>query len=85
MRSGEAVNRSADSAAGGRAPADGASRLGTFAARRLGTHALYVEADGNIRIETVAAARGVRPWSMPPASGAARAAEAARRTAKLDQ
>ena len=36
-----------------------------FAARRQGTHALYIEADGNIRTETVAAARGARPWSMP--------------------
>jgi competence protein ComEC len=36
-----------------------------FAARRQGTHALYIEADGSVRIETVAATRGVRPWSMP--------------------
>ena len=36
-----------------------------FAARRQGTHALYIEADGNIRTETVTAARGARPWSMP--------------------
>jgi len=36
-----------------------------FAARRGGTHALYIGADGSIRIETVAAARGARPWSMP--------------------
>jgi competence protein ComEC len=36
-----------------------------FAARRQGTHALYIERDGSVRIETVAAARGVRPWSMP--------------------
>jgi competence protein ComEC len=60
-----------------------------FAARRQGTHALYIEADGSIRTETVAAARGTRPWSMPQvsgrASGAARAADAARRTATLDQ
>jgi competence protein ComEC len=36
-----------------------------FAARRQGTHALYIEADGNLRTETVTAARGARPWSMP--------------------
>ena len=56
-----------------------------FAARRQGTHALYIEADGSIRTETVAAARGVRPWSMPSATGAARAADAARRTARVVQ
>jgi competence protein ComEC len=60
-----------------------------FAARRQGTHALYIGADGSIRTQTVAAARGVRPWSMPQvsgrASGAARAADAGRRTATLDQ
>lgn len=36
-----------------------------FAARRAGTHALYIGADGSVRTETVAALRGVRPWSMP--------------------
>jgi competence protein ComEC len=56
-----------------------------FAARRQGTHALYVEADGSIRTETVAAARGARPWSMPhkPPDGADGASEAPR-TAELD-
>jgi competence protein ComEC len=39
-----------------------------FAARRAGTHALYIDADGSIRIETVADVRGTRPWSMPPRS-----------------
>jgi competence protein ComEC len=34
-----------------------------FAARRQGTHAIYVEEDGRVRIETVAATRGERPWS----------------------
>ncbi len=34
-----------------------------FAARREGTHALYIEDDGSIRVETVAQARGQRPWS----------------------
>jgi competence protein ComEC len=34
-----------------------------FAARRGGTHALYIEDDGRIRMETVAQARGQRPWS----------------------
>ena len=42
-----------------------------FAARREGTHALYIEDDGRIRVETVAQARGERPWSgahgLPPA------------------
>ena len=51
-----------------------------FAARRGGTHALYIEADGGIRIETVAAARGTRPWSMP-ASPRSAADTGARRTA----
>jgi len=36
-----------------------------FAARRQGAHAIYIEPDGTIRIETVAGTRGVRPWSMP--------------------
>jgi competence protein ComEC len=52
-----------------------------FAARRGGTHALYIDADGAIRIETVAAARGVRPWAMPPTPRSAAADESARRTA----
>ena len=34
-----------------------------FAARREGTHALYIEDDGRIRVETVARTRGQRPWS----------------------
>ena len=34
-----------------------------FAARREGTHALYIEDDGRVRVETVAQARGRRPWS----------------------
>jgi competence protein ComEC len=51
-----------------------------FAARRGGAHALYIDADGGIGIETVAAARGTRPWSMP--AGARPAADTgARRTA----
>ena len=53
-----------------------------FAARRGGTHALYIDADGGIRIETVAAARGMRPWSMPTGAQSAAAANA-RRTADL--
>lgn len=36
-----------------------------FAARREGTHAVYIGPDDKIRIETVAALRGQRPWSMP--------------------
>lgn len=34
-----------------------------FAARRDGTHAIYVEDDGTVRVETVRGARGNRPWS----------------------
>jgi competence protein ComEC len=37
------------------------------ALRREGTHALYVKGAGEIRIETVAATRGQRPWSARPA------------------
>jgi competence protein ComEC len=51
-----------------------------FSARRAGTHAIYIAADGSLRIETVAAARGARPWSMPPRN---RAAAQERRTAGL--
>jgi competence protein ComEC len=56
-----------------------------FAARRQGTHALYIEADGSIRTETVAAARGARPWSMPQKPpDAADGAGGAPRTAELE-
>lgn len=34
-----------------------------FAARREGPHAIYVEEDGRLRVETVAGVRGRRPWS----------------------
>jgi len=34
-----------------------------FSARRQGTHAVYIEDDGKLRIETVAGRRGARPWS----------------------
>jgi competence protein ComEC len=34
-----------------------------FAAPREGTHAIYIEDDGKLRIETVAQGRGRRPWS----------------------
>lgn len=55
-----------------------------FAARRGGTHALYIGADGSIRVETVAASRGQRPWSTPPPARAGGAdEEGARRTAEL--
>jgi len=36
-----------------------------FAARREGTHAIYIEEGGKLRIETVARSRGARPWSRP--------------------
>jgi len=51
-----------------------------FAARRGGTHALYIDADGAIRMETVAAARGTRPWAMQAGPQSA-ADTGARRTA----
>jgi competence protein ComEC len=35
-----------------------------FAVRRGGTHAIYIEEDGHIRVETVAQMRGDRPWSL---------------------
>jgi competence protein ComEC len=34
-----------------------------FAARRAGTHAIYIEDDGRLHVETVAGRRGLRPWS----------------------
>jgi competence protein ComEC len=37
-----------------------------FAARYQGTHAIYVGDDGTLRVETVEANRGKRPWSAPP-------------------
>jgi hypothetical protein len=37
--------------------------------RRLGAHALRVE-NGHVRTETVAGARGVRPWSPGAEAGA---------------
>lgn len=36
-----------------------------FAARTAGTHAVYIEGPRQLRIETAAAMRGNRPWSMP--------------------
>jgi competence protein ComEC len=51
----------------GRCPAPGAV-VDFFAARRQGTHAIYVADDGTLRVETVEAARGARPWSAPPRS-----------------
>jgi competence protein ComEC len=53
-----------------------------FAARREGTHALYIEGDGRVRVETVAQVRGSRPWSgehATPASAPAPAKPAAAR------
>ena len=40
-----------------------------FTARREGAHAIYIEEDGGVRIDTVARRRGARPWSArgPPA------------------
>jgi competence protein ComEC len=55
-----------------------------FAARREGTHALYIGADGSIRVETVAQARGTRPWSMPARRGSPAGVDPeGRRTADL--
>ncbi len=42
------------------------------ALRREGTHALYFDDSGAIRIDTVAARRGDRPWSAKPRSSAKR-------------
>jgi competence protein ComEC len=55
-----------------------------FAARRGGTHALYIGADGSVRVETVAQTRGTRPWSMPARRGAPAGFDPeARRTARI--
>ena len=55
-----------------------------FAARRAGTHALYIGADGSVRVQTVAQARGMRPWSMPARRSAPAGVDPeARRTAGL--
>lgn len=54
-----------------------------FAARREGTHALYIGPDGSIRVETVAAVRGRRPWSTPSPSRPADDAGQSPRTAEL--
>lgn len=48
-----------------------------FAARREGTHALYIGDDGSIRMETVAQARGQRPWSGAHVAAVALPAKAA--------
>jgi competence protein ComEC len=37
-----------------------------FALRRRGTHAVYIDADGAVRITSVAEVRGRRPWSLQP-------------------
>lgn len=37
-----------------------------YGLRSAGTHALYVEDDGKVHIETVAQYRGVRPWAPAP-------------------
>lgn len=44
---------------------------------RLGAHAIYIEGDGRLRIETVAAGRGQRPWATLDAIGRGRATDAA--------
>ena len=46
-----------------------------FAARRQGAHAIYIDPDGKIRVETVASVRGARPWSMPPQQSRPRTGE----------
>ena len=57
-----------------------------FAARRHGAHAIYINSDGTIRVETVAGVRGARPWSMP-AERRARTGEGVReaRGGQVDQ
>jgi competence protein ComEC len=44
-----------------------------FAARREGTHAIYIAEDGKLEIETVAQVRGQRPWSVRTSRNARRA------------
>ncbi len=46
--------------------------------RASGTVALYRTPEGNFRSETVAQARGLRPWSMPPAQRRPRAPQTPR-------
>ncbi len=46
-----------------------------FAARREGTHAIYIADDGTLDIETVAGRRGQRPWSTRAPPRARRAAK----------
>jgi hypothetical protein len=43
--------------------------LDARALRVGGAHAVYVEAGGRLRVETVASVRGDRPWSPPRLSG----------------
>lgn len=54
-----------------------------FAARREGAHALYIDAGGGIRVETVAGTRGRRPWSTPAVDARADRDAGTARTAKL--
>jgi competence protein ComEC len=61
-----------------------------WALRRLGTHAVYLEGDSGVRIETVADHRGDRPWStLPPLPQphviAGRAGQAEPRTSAVPQ
>jgi competence protein ComEC len=46
-----------------------------FALRNDGTHAFYLDAGKGWRVETVAAARGVRPWSPKGTLGTRREPE----------
>ena len=41
--------------------------------QRFGTHAVYVEADGRLRVETVEQYRGNRPWTLATRYAARRA------------
>jgi competence protein ComEC len=50
-----------------------------FDLRYQGTHAIYLREDNTVRVETVGAVRGLRPWSMihrRPAAPAVLTAEA---------
>lgn len=50
--------------------------LDFFKLRNEGTHSVYIDGPGSWRIETVASARGVRPWSPRQTLGAPRNAAA---------
>jgi competence protein ComEC len=56
-----------------------------FAARREGTHALYVEDDGRIRVETVAHARGAPVVGAEGGAGRTENGKSARTARRRDR